>query len=184
MTEPIERETRRFLSRSPEVTELLGARLARLASPGLVVVLEGELGTGKTCFVRGFARGLEVDENVTSPTFALMNEYEGRLPLLHFDAWMEGRERSFLADGGADQLGERAVALIEWGERVAEWLPRPYLRIWLRHTSEPETRSIEVAIVGPPGGLQELSGALEPFEGLEIAPSPPAEGGSGRSEAP
>jgi tRNA threonylcarbamoyladenosine biosynthesis protein TsaE len=158
--------SRIFLSCSTEATEELGAAIARLAPPGLVLVLEGELGAGKTCFVRGFARGLEVVEPVTSPTFSLMNEYEGRLPLLHFDAWMEGRERSFLADGGADQLGQEAIALIEWGERVDEWLPRPFLRLKLSHRREPETRRIEVGIIGPSEGLEALVTALRPMQGL------------------
>lgn len=146
--------TRRFESPSPEVTEALGECLGRAATEGLLIVLEGELGAGKTCFVRGFARGLEIEESVSSPTFALMNEYEGRLSLLHFDAWMEGRERSFLADGGAELLGDRAVGLIEWGERVADWLPRPYLRIELRHTRELETREVDLGIVGEPAELR------------------------------
>jgi len=167
-------DRRHFLSRAPSATEALGEAIGRLAPPGLVVVLEGELGAGKTCFVRGLARGLEVEDEVSSPTFALMNEYRGRLPLLHFDAWMEGRERSFLADGGAEELGREAVAVVEWGERVAELLPRPYLRLLLRHDPAPETRRVEVAIVGPAGPLAGLLQALEVPPGCEEA-SPAAD---------
>ncbi|MFT7671494.1 MAG: tRNA threonylcarbamoyladenosine biosynthesis protein TsaE [Planctomycetota bacterium] len=174
--------TRNFTSLSPEATEELGAKLASLATPGLVVVLEGELGAGKTCFVRGFARGLGVTEPVSSPTFALMNEYEGRLPLLHYDAWMEDRERSFLADGGADMLGDQAVALIEWGERVEDCLPRPYLRLELRHAGGPnamETRRLQVGIVGPAASLEGLLASLSPnselLESTNDSPAKPAE---------
>lgn len=168
---------RRFQSLSPGATEALGESLGRAAGAGLVLVLEGELGAGKTCLVRGFARGLEVDEPVSSPTFALMNEYEGRLPLLHFDAWMEGRERSFLADGGASVLGGSAVAVIEWGERVAAWLPRPYLRVSLGHgemRDGAETRWIELGIVGPEGGLEALLEAPQPSQELLELPPPPS----------
>ena len=168
---------RRFESLSPEATEALGEDLGRAAGPGLVLVLEGELGAGKTCFVRGFARGLEVEDPVSSPTFALMNEYEGRLPLLHFDAWMEGRERSFLADGGASSLGEEAVAVIEWGERVAAELPEPYLRVVLRHGAPRagrETRRVELGIVGPHEAQEPLLGAPQASpELLLLAPGAP-----------
>jgi len=126
--------------------------------------------------VRGFARGLGVVEPVTSPSFALMNGYQGRLPLLHFDAWMEGRERSFLADGGAGELGRGAVAVIEWGERVADWLPRPLLRVVLRHgprLAGKETRGIELGILGPPGALRALVELCGPAPGLEALAQAP-----------
>ncbi len=126
---PEERMQRTFLSHSPEATEAAAERLGAVARAGLVILLDGDLGTGKTCFARGFARGLGVTEAVSSPTFALMNRYEGRLPLLHFDAWMEGRERALLADGGADLVGAEAVALIEWGERVGADLGLPALQV-------------------------------------------------------
>lgn len=158
---------RRFISRSPEATMALGAQLGASAFPGLVIILEGELGAGKTCFARGFARGLGVDEPVSSPTFALMNRYEGRLTLLHFDAWMEGRERALLADGGADLIGDQAVTLIEWGERVAEDLGESYLHILLGHLgpdSGPESRSLNLVAKGP----DPLHGAL--VAGLNARP--------------
>jgi tRNA A37 threonylcarbamoyladenosine biosynthesis protein TsaE len=104
-----------------------------------------------------------------------MHEYRGRLPLLHFDAWMEGRERSFLADGGAEGLGGEAVAVIEWGERVADGLPRPYLRVRLGHgppRDGRETRTIELGIVGAGGGLEALLGAGAPSAELEHLPRP------------
>lgn len=160
-TEP--REILRLESPSPEITEELGEALGRVAPGGLVIALEGDLGAGKTCFVRGLARGLEIEGPVTSPSFALMNEYEGRLPLLHFDAWMEGRERALLADGGADALLSGAVCAIEWGERVEESLPEPYLRIAIQHLS-PEERLLSLAVVGaraPAAALEALLKGLK-----------------------
>jgi tRNA threonylcarbamoyladenosine biosynthesis protein TsaE len=162
----------RYLSRSPEATFGLGEALGRLAPPGLVVCLEGDLGAGKTCFVRGLARGLGIEGPVTSPSFALMNEYEGRHPLLHFDAWMEGRERALLADGGSDALTGGAVCAIEWGERIEEVLPEPYLRIALAHEAA-EQRLLDVRVVGtgaPAAQLEALLGALELPSGLSELP--------------
>ena len=141
---------RRFLSRSPEATERLGEQLGRAAPPGTVIALEGDLGAGKTAFVRGVARGLGVEGPVTSPTFALLQQYEGRLPLHHFDAYMEGRERAFLADGGLEHLHEGGVAAVEWAPRVVDFLPTPRLWVVLEHRG-PEVRAISVRVDGAEG---------------------------------
>lgn len=133
---------RRFLSRSPAATEALGAALGARLAPGSVLALEGDLGSGKTCFVRGLARGLEVEAAVSSPTFALLQSYPGRLELHHFDAWMEGRERAFLLDGGLEWLHAGGVAAIEWGERLGELLPVPRWSIRFEHRG-PMERAIE-----------------------------------------
>src|SRR5687767_999122 len=98
-----ERE-RAFLSRSPEATEAFAEAIGRRLRAGSVIALSGELGAGKTCFTRGLARGLGIEDDVTSPTFALMAAHEGRLALYHFDAWMEGREKALFLDGGDEWL--------------------------------------------------------------------------------
>ncbi|MCY2958587.1 MAG: tRNA (adenosine(37)-N6)-threonylcarbamoyltransferase complex ATPase subunit type 1 TsaE [Planctomycetota bacterium] len=131
---------RTWISRDPEATEALGEAIGRRAAPGLVVALDGDLGAGKTCFVRGLARGLDVEATVSSPTYALMASYAGRLPLHHFDAWMEGRERAFLADGGAEWLDGRGVAAVEWSGRVVDALPSERLEIALSHVGPAERR--------------------------------------------
>lgn len=151
------------VSHSPEATEALGEAVGRAAHAGLLLTLDGDLGAGKTCFVRGLARGLGVEGPVSSPTFALMNEYEGRLPLVHCDAWMEGRERAFFADGGVERLLD-AVGVIEWGERVADQLPGPYLRVRLAHRGAgdlAETRRCELAASAPEPRIGALLAALE-----------------------
>ena len=153
----------RLLLRGPEATLALGEALGRRAHPGLVLTLEGELGTGKTSLVRGLAKGLDIEEPISSPTFTLMNDYLGRLPLYHFDAWMEGRERSFLADGAVEMLGGEGVCAIEWGERVADFLPRPYLAVRLAHES-PESRLAWLRRVGVGPGRAALDALLREIE--------------------
>ncbi|MCA8980388.1 MAG: tRNA (adenosine(37)-N6)-threonylcarbamoyltransferase complex ATPase subunit type 1 TsaE [Planctomycetes bacterium] len=158
-----------FRSGSTESTEALARALGAIFQGGELIALDGELGAGKTAFVRGLARGLGIEGPVSSPTFTLMQEYEGRLLLRHFDAWMESRERSFLADGGSDALEDGAVCAVEWSERVADWLPEPYLRVALAHLGSEERRvTLEVVGEGPAADrLRAALAALQPIPGLE-----------------
>jgi tRNA threonylcarbamoyladenosine biosynthesis protein TsaE len=139
-----------WTSRSEAETEALGEALGSALFGGALVLLDGELGAGKTCFARGVARGLDVRDEISSPTYALMQSYAGRLVLLHLDAWMEGRERAFLRDGGLEELDARSVALVEWGDRVADVLPAPRLRVRFEH-SGPRARTIRARIEGAIG---------------------------------
>ena len=140
-----------------EATEALAERLGRHLSAGAVVALIGDLGAGKTAFARGVACGLDVADPLTSPTFTLMQEYEGRVPLYHFDAWMDGREALFLEGGGADYLGGGGVALVEWADRVEGYLPAPRLEVRLEHRGEAQ-RAIELGLV--PGTPESVCVAL------------------------
>ena len=126
-----------LVSHSVEATEALAEALGRLAEPDTVIALDGDLGTGKTAFTRGLARGLDVTEQVTSPTYTLMHSYPGRLELYHFDAWMEGREAAFLDGGGAEWLQAGGVAVVEWASRVQAWLPEERLEVELMHRGTP-----------------------------------------------
>ncbi|NOT30816.1 MAG: tRNA (adenosine(37)-N6)-threonylcarbamoyltransferase complex ATPase subunit type 1 TsaE [Planctomycetes bacterium] len=134
-------------SSSPETTEALGERLGRALVPGALVALIGELGSGKTTLVRGLARGLEVRAAVTSPTFTRMRALPGRLALFHFDAWRGGAPELF--EQGAEFLAGDGVAVVEWAERVAEYLPRPRLELSLRHLG-PDERGLTTRLVPPP----------------------------------
>ncbi|TAJ12763.1 MAG: tRNA (adenosine(37)-N6)-threonylcarbamoyltransferase complex ATPase subunit type 1 TsaE [Planctomycetota bacterium] len=138
--EPASRELGVRVSASPEETEQLAERIGRLAHAGLVVALDGELGAGKTCFVRGFARGLDAHEPVTSPTYALQHVYLGRHELWHFDAWRAGQGAALLAELGPEELGRGSVVVVEWAARVRELLPAPRLEVELAHVSERERR--------------------------------------------
>jgi tRNA threonylcarbamoyladenosine biosynthesis protein TsaE len=151
---------RRFLSRDPEGTEALGSALGRALEPGAVLTLDGELGSGKTCFVRGLAHGLGVEGDVQSPTYALMQSYPGRVELFHFDAWMERRERAYLLDGGLEWMHAGGVSVIEWGSRVLECLPRPLFALTFEHRGARE-RSIEIGVLDREGAGSPAARALE-----------------------
>ena len=128
-----------FLTRSEKETEALGGRLAERLRPGAVVACRGDLGMGKTAFTRGLARGLGCRERVTSPTFTIVNEYEGgRLPLFHFDLYrLEGAEDLFDI-GWEDYLDRGGVCAVEWSERAAEALPPETIQVTLRRCPENE----------------------------------------------
>ena len=115
-----------YITRSAAETEQLGARLAEQLSPGDVVALRGGLGAGKTAFTRGLARGLGIEDPVTSPTYTIVNEYpQGRLPLFHFDMYrLRGAEELFDL-GWEDYLDRGGVCAVEWSENVWEALEDP-----------------------------------------------------------
>lgn len=170
----MESESRRvFRSRGPEATEALGESLGRALSSRTLIALDGDLGAGKTCFVRGLARGLGVTDVVSSPTYALLQSYPGRVELHHLDAWMEGRERAFLLDGGLEWVASSGVTVIEWATRVADVLPEPRLAITLE-VVDPETRLVTLEVVGPEprgGPLRRALAELAPLDGLDaLAP--------------
>ena len=137
-------------TRSAAETRALGAKLAQFLRPGDVVLLEGDMGAGKSEFARGVARGLGVSGPVPSPSFTILNVYdEGRLPLYHFD-WYRVEDAQEIREMGMDeQLGGDGVALIEWSQRAAEILPETCLRVVIRPIDE-ETREIELI---PQGGF-------------------------------
>jgi len=151
---------RRYATASPEATEALAEALGERLPAGAVVALAGELGAGKTTFVRGLARGLGVLDPVTSPTFALMHEAEGRLPLFHLDAWRVREARAFVEGGGAECLGGDGVAAVEWAENVEPWLPSPRLAVRLVHRG-PQARELELRLVGAAGAGGPAAAALE-----------------------
>ncbi len=104
-------------------TRALGARLARVARPGDLLSLVGELGAGKTQFAKGFGAGLGVLETIVSPSFVLMAEYRGRIPLFHLDLFRISESADALAGGLIDERQASGVTLIEWAERIEDLLP-------------------------------------------------------------
>ena len=137
--------SQRFITNTPEETEALGARLARALEPGAVVAFTGDLGAGKTAFVRGLARGLGVQDRVTSPTFTVVNEYEGgRLPLFHFDLYRLGSADELFDIGWEDYLARGGVCAVEWSERMEELLEPGTIRVDLRRGEDESRRVITV----------------------------------------
>lgn len=111
-------------------------------SAGSVVLLEGTLGAGKTTFAQGIAAGLDVTEDLTSPTFALVQEYQGRLPLFHMDLYRLASEEDFHLIGGWEYFHRDGVVLIEWADRLGDHLPKPHWEV--RLDWKPRGRQITV----------------------------------------
>jgi tRNA threonylcarbamoyladenosine biosynthesis protein TsaE len=110
-------------SGSPEETEAAGERLGRTLGAGDVIALSGELGAGKTCYVQGLVRGLGVSVLATSPTFVLINEYRGRLPVHHVDAYRTTSLTELMDLGIPELFDEGGVTVIEWADRFGPLLP-------------------------------------------------------------
>ena len=126
-----------------EETEASGRRFGELLTAGTFIALRGDLGMGKTVWVRGLARGLGVTGPVTSPTFTLMRAYEsGRLPLYHFDAYRVSGADEFAAIGWEEVFYGPGVVAVEWPERVEELLPEGRLELWLQPGETPEERTL------------------------------------------
>ena len=133
----------RLASRSVEETLALGEALGRVAAAGDLVCLWGDLGAGKTQVAKGIARGLGVDATVNSPTFILMNEYAGRLPLFHVDLYRLGDAADALAGGVVDDRQADGLTVVEWPERMGEVLPAGRVDVRIDGTGDDE-RAIEV----------------------------------------
>ena len=133
-----------FITNSPEETEKIGAAIGKIIPAGTVLAYRGDLGAGKTAFTRGLAAGLGYKGRVTSPTFAIVNEYEGgRLPLFHFDMYRLNSADDLFDIGWEDYLSRGGVCAVEWSENVIDALPED--TVWVRIAREGDTgRSITI----------------------------------------
>ena len=128
-----------FISHSEAETEALGEKLARsLPEHGVGIAMYGELGAGKTAFVRGLARGLEVDGAVTSPTFTIVNELYGKRDLFHFDMYRLGSADELFDIGWEDYLDRGGVCAVEWSENVADAMPDGTVYVTIQRSPEGE----------------------------------------------
>ncbi len=133
------------LSHNVTETEALGRQLAAHLHSGDVVAFFGGLGAGKTAFTRGLAAGLGCRGRVTSPTFTIVNEYDGPIPLFHFDMYRLGSEEELFDIGWEDYLARPGVCAVEWSEQVAGALPPEAVRVTIQpHPAQPEWRIITV----------------------------------------
>lgn len=128
-----------MITYSKTETQKLAQKLGELLQKGCVLCLSGELGAGKTTFTQGLAKGLDINQNVNSPTFVMMKEYEGRLTLIHIDAYrLEGISQDL---GFEDYFDDDHVCVIEWSEFVKDYLPEDHLSITINRLDE-NTREI------------------------------------------
>ena len=135
-----------FCTNNVQETEALGQRLAKVLSPGVVVAYTGDLGAGKTAFTRGLAAGLGIDTQVTSPTFTIVNEYEGgRLPLFHFDMYRLGSSDELFDIGWEDYLARGGVCAVEWSEIVDDALESGCVRVDIRRGASDDQRLIRIS---------------------------------------
>ncbi len=133
-----------YRTHSESETEAVGEALAATLFPGTVIAFTGDLGAGKTAFTRGLARGLGIGERVTSPTFTIVNEYEGgRLPLFHFDMYRLESSEELFDIGWEDYLRRGGVCAVEWSEKVADALVGA-LRVDIRRGEGERDRVITV----------------------------------------
>jgi tRNA threonylcarbamoyladenosine biosynthesis protein TsaE len=137
-----------LVTTSAEETERLGERLGRELVAGDVVALTGELGAGKTCFTQGLTRGLGVLVRATSPTFVLVNEYRGRLPVHHVDAYRTGSVAELADLGLVEMMSGDAVTVIEWAEKLGPLLPPTAIAVHIDGVGD-EPRRITIT---PPAG--------------------------------
>jgi tRNA threonylcarbamoyladenosine biosynthesis protein TsaE len=132
----------KIISPTPRETERIGSLLGTLLIAGDVIALSGELGSGKTTLVRGLAQGMGFSgKEVASPSFTLVNEYEGPLPLFHLDLYRLGDERELREIGYEEYINKAGVAVIEWADRIPHAVPDESLWITLRYRTE-ERREI------------------------------------------
>ena len=132
-----------FLSHSTQETEAIGEELAQKLRGGDVLAFTGSLGMGKTAFTRGLARGLGCRGRVTSPTFTIVNEYEGRTPLFHFDMYRLGSSDELFDIGWEDYLSRGGVCAVEWSENIADALPADAIQVRIERVDD-MTRRITV----------------------------------------
>lgn len=142
-------QTTRVVTRSTSETLALAGAVARLLQPGDVVSLVGDLGTGKTVFARGVARALGVTEAVVSPSFTIVREYDGRVPLVHVDVYRVGTIQELYDLGFEEVIRDDGVTLIEWGDVVDPVLPRERLDVRLTTGGAADERIVELEGHGP-----------------------------------
>lgn len=133
-----------FRSLSEEQTKQIGRLIGHAAPPGSVVSLRGPLGAGKTVIAKGVAEALDIDEAIVSPTFTIVQEYEGSMPLHHMDLYRIGGIEEFGGIGGEELLYGEGITLIEWSEKIDEILPENCIRVQL-HIESDGSRTITVS---------------------------------------
>jgi len=146
--EPGQPETLALITQSPAETQRLGARLGNVLCGGELILLEGDLGAGKTAFTQGIAEGLQVRQVVSSPTFTLLKEYEGRLPLYHFDLYRLDDPLEIFDLGFEEYFAGAGICVVEWANKADAIWPAEHLRVRFHVTGE-TSRRLLFSGIGP-----------------------------------
>ena len=132
-----------YISNSPEATAELATKLAAVIKPGTIICLEGDLGAGKTLFVQNLDKALGIEENVTSPTFNLMNTYEGKMVMYHFDLYRLEQEYELEDIGFYDYISDGdGLVVIEWADKFCDCLPDDYILLDIQRAEDVENQRI------------------------------------------
>lgn len=141
-------------TKSERETQELGKKLAKYVRPGMVLALYGGLGAGKTAFVRGLASGMGLTARVTSPTFTIVNEYQGRMPLYHFDMYRLSGSDELFEIGWEDYLSSGGVLAVEWSENVEDAFDESVVRIRVERGESESERRIDIENLPDFGGVE------------------------------
>ncbi len=149
-----------FKTDSSEQTERFGEALSKYLEAGTIIALDGDLGAGKTCLTRGIARGIGATTLVASPTFTIVNEYEGgRLMLYHFDTYRLSGEDDFYASGLDEYFMKDGICVIEWGEVIEGALPSDTMK--MKISGNGDERQFDITEAGKVGGENIIKAASE-----------------------
>jgi tRNA threonylcarbamoyladenosine biosynthesis protein TsaE len=136
-----------FITNTVEETIELGKKIGGSLNPGDIVCIDGDLGSGKTHLTKGIALGLGIDDHITSPTFNIVNEYEGRIKLYHFDVYRVNDPDEIAAIGFDEYIFSDAASVIEWSDYIKELIPDDHIQINMANESETR-RSISIQFFG------------------------------------
>jgi len=144
-----------YISHGDADTRALGAKLAEYLPKDICIALDGDLGAGKTVFVKGFASGLGIAMDILSPTFTLLREYEGKSTLHHFDVYRIEDEDELAETGFEEVINSGGAVIVEWAEKVSSLLPDSRISIEILRADEENTRKVKIH------GAKEYDGALK-----------------------
>jgi len=133
-----------------EETIEFGKKLGTVLKSGDIISLSGDLGTGKTAFTNGIAKSLGIESYITSPTFTIVNEYEGRLPLYHFDVYRISDPDEMFDIGFEEYINSEGITIIEWGEQIKDILPKDIIRVDIKKNINKglDVREISIDFIG------------------------------------
>ena len=138
----------KLISQSAEETHFLGEKLGSLLQGGNILCLSGDMGAGKTAFTKGIGKGMGIEEYITSPTYTIVNEHEGRIPLYHFDVYRLESVEEMYEIGYEEYFFSKAAVVIEWADIIEEIIPDERLWITLKKSSEDNVREIILDPIG------------------------------------